>query len=88
LETDRQWIRHFDPTDTDGIAAARSAGRRAGRALGVKVVTHQSDPRKREDGQVVVAVVVDEELGPAQKAVMDERARQAIDNAFREGRDQ
>lgn len=86
LETDRQWIRHFDPSDTDGIAAARSAGRRVGRALGVKVVTHQSDPQAREDGQVVVAVVIDEELDPAQRERMSERARQVIDDAFREGR--
>jgi hypothetical protein len=82
LRSDRQWVRHFDPDDTDGIAVARSAGRRAGRALGVKVVSHQSDPRDREDGKVVVIVAVNEEPIPAGKESMDERARQAIDEAL------
>jgi hypothetical protein len=85
LRSDRQWVRHFDPDDTDAIAAARSAGRRAGRALGVKVVTHQSDPRDREDGRGVVVVAVNEELSPTEKERADERARQAIDNALRGG---
>jgi hypothetical protein len=83
LKSDRQWVRLFDPDDTDGIAEARSAGRRAGRALGVKVATHQSDPR--EDGQVVVIVTVNEEPTPAEKERIDERARQAIDKALRGG---
>jgi hypothetical protein len=85
LRSDRQWVRHFDPADTDGIAAARSAGRRAGRALGVKVVTHQSAPGDREDGRVVVVVAVNEEPAPAERERMNERARQAIDQAFRDG---
>ena len=65
LEYRGLWVRHFYPSDAEGIAAARSAGRRAGRALGVKIVTRQSDPALRADGQVVV-IVYAEELEPDQ----------------------
>lgn len=41
LEIDWQWIGDFNDEDVDGIAHARSQGRKAGRALGVKVLTFQ-----------------------------------------------
>ena len=80
LEIDRQWVRRFDPVDFDGIAKARSAGRRAGRALGVKIVTRQSDPARRKDGQVVVIVVVDQdETDPEEAKRLEERHRMLMD---------
>ncbi|HEY5858233.1 MAG TPA: hypothetical protein VIW24_30470 [Aldersonia sp.] len=70
LEIDAQWIRYFDATAAEGIAAARSAGRRAGRALKVKVTTHQTPPAA---GQVVVIVAM-REVAPEDKARLLERA--------------
>ena len=54
LEVDWVYAEHCDPTDTEPIAAIRSACRAAGRRLGWKVRTGQSDPRKRKDGKAVV----------------------------------
>ena len=58
LEIDGQYVACFDAADVAGIAAARSAGRAAGRLLGLNVCTVESDPGKRADHQVVVVVAV------------------------------
>ena len=70
LEIDAQWTRYFDATAAEDIAAARSAGRRAGRALKVKVTTHQTPPAA---GQVVVIVAM-REVAPEDEARLLERA--------------
>ena len=80
LEVDWEWARPFDPDDKAGIAQARAAGRRAGRALKLKVVTVQSDP---SDGAVVVVVSINQEMDAAEKDRMDQRALLLIDDALR-----
>ncbi|MFJ4649703.1 hypothetical protein ACIP5Y_00350 [Nocardia sp. NPDC088792] len=60
-EIDRQWIRLFDAADIVGIAEARSAGRKAGRSLKMKVATFHTDPRRRADGLVAVIVTMNQE---------------------------
>ncbi len=54
------YITHIHPSQPQLIAATRSAGRKAARQLGMRVLTHQSDPQMRDDGLVVVAVVSDQ----------------------------
>ncbi|WP_133116302.1 hypothetical protein [Amycolatopsis antarctica] len=83
LEVDAQWVRHFDPTDLVGIAESRAAGRRAGRALKLKVVTVESDSAAREDGRGVVVVAVNQKMAPEDDARLDERARLLMDEAFK-----
>jgi len=55
LEADKQYIQRFPPWETERIAAVRSAGRKAGRHLGCRVITLQSNA---DGGTVAVAVVV------------------------------
>ncbi|WP_225727948.1 MULTISPECIES: hypothetical protein [unclassified Nocardia] len=74
LEMNLEWRRSFDPTDVDGIAEARRSCRRAGRALGFRIATHQSDPALREDGRVVVSVVVTQGMDPETMARLEKRA--------------
>lgn len=75
LQVDGQWVGHFDADDRDGIAHARAAARKAGRALKIRVRTVQTDPNKRDDHKVVVVALVNEEP-PAWKKEEDfERAR-------------
>lgn len=76
LEIGGQFVRHVDPEDVDHIALIRSAGRQAGRILGWKVRTFQSDPSARADGKVVVIVAAIET--PAQ----DDARFQAQGNAI------
>ncbi|GAB1813782.1 hypothetical protein [Mycobacterium sp. MUNTM1] len=85
LEIDRQWVRDFDPDDVDGISRARTAGRRAGRALKLKVATVQSDPARRKDRRVAVWVVVNQdETDPEEERRLSERAALLIRHAFDE----
>ncbi|QUQ68978.1 hypothetical protein [Kutzneria sp. CA-103260] len=81
LEVDWEWTRHFDPDDKEGIAGARAAGRRAGRALKLKITTVASASK---DGRVVVIVAINQEMDPVEKERMDQRALLLIDNALRE----
>ncbi|MEV4598345.1 hypothetical protein AB0K15_13135 [Amycolatopsis sp. NPDC049253] len=83
LEIDQQWVRHFDPTNVNGIAEARAAGRRAGRGLQLKVLTHQSKPEDRDDNRVVVIVVVNQERSPEDEERLQERARLLLDEAYK-----
>jgi hypothetical protein len=84
LEIDWQYVKHVEAWDTEQIAAIRSAGRRAGRHLGYKIMTHQSDPSRREDGRVVVIVAVRETPNPEDGERMKERSRLLINDAFKE----
>ncbi|MFD9550307.1 hypothetical protein ACFWBG_23175 [Nocardia salmonicida] len=84
LEIDWQWVKHFDPADVTGIAEARSAGRRAGRAMGLKIVTFASDPAKREDGRVVVIVAVNQPASdPEDEKRMEDRSRLIVDQMLK-----
>jgi len=60
LEISAQYIEHVDPQDVEHIALIRSAGRKAGRLLGWKIHTFQTDPALREDKKVVVIVAVEQ----------------------------
>ena len=73
LEIGEQYVAHVDPTDADYIKLIRSAGRQAGRLLGWKVRTFQTDPSQRDDGKVVVIVVVQEST-PADEARFREQS--------------
>ncbi|MEN3610486.1 hypothetical protein AAH979_13135 [Plantactinospora sp. ZYX-F-223] len=82
LEIDWQYIAHAEPRDTERIALVRSAGRKAGRQLGWKIATMQTNPARREDGRVVVAVTVRETPNAEDDARMSERSRLLIDQAL------
>lgn len=58
LEIDHQYVHHVEAWNQDLIAQIRRCGRAAARRLGYSVRTFQSDPDKRDDGRVVVIVVV------------------------------
>jgi hypothetical protein len=60
LETNGQYFDHVDAKDSEHIALIRAAGRKAGRMLGWKVRTFQTDPARRDDKKVVVIVVVEQ----------------------------
>lgn len=72
LEIDHQYVTHVEPGESERIALLRSLGRKAGRHLGWKVRTVQSDPRRREDRKVVVIVAV-VESSPEERARIHER---------------
>lgn len=83
LEIGEQYVEHVDVGDTEHIALIRSAGRKAGRLLGWKVRTFQSDPAKRDDHKVVVIVVVEESTDEDAKRFRtnsDLLIRDAMDN--------
>jgi hypothetical protein len=56
LEVDWQYIERVEAWNTERIAEVRAAGRKAGRHLGYKIVTFQSDPDDEERVTVIVAV--------------------------------
>ncbi|WP_152521353.1 hypothetical protein [Amycolatopsis decaplanina] len=71
------------PTNVDGIAEARAAGRRAGRELQLKIVTFQSKPEDRDDGRVFVIVAVNQEPPLEDKERMEEHSLLLLDEAFK-----
>lgn len=83
LEIDGQYVTHADPDDSARIALIRSAGRAAGRILGWKVRTFQTDPEMRDDGKVVVLVAV-VEASPEDTTRFEDRADLLIREAFKE----
>lgn len=58
LEIDHGYTAILPPEPAEAIARVRAAGRKAGRVLGLSVFTCQTDPARREDGQVVVWVTL------------------------------
>jgi hypothetical protein len=58
LELDHQYSRSVEAWNHDRVAQIRRCGRAAGKRLGYQVRTFASDPEQREDGRVVVWVVV------------------------------
>ena len=79
LEIDWQYVEHVEAWDVERIALVRSAGRKAGRLLKYRVATVQTDPRKREDGRVVVVVAVREPPSAKEDERMSERTRLLMD---------
>ncbi|WP_181699043.1 hypothetical protein [Nocardia sp. GTS18] len=52
--------------------------------MGVKIITYQSDPEKREDGKVVVIVAVNQpESDPEEAKRLEERSRLLMDHMLR-----
>lgn len=84
LEIDWQYVAHVPAADTGRIAEIRAAGRAAGRRLGYKVMTMQTDPEDRDDGLVVVLAVVREPPSVEDKQRMDARARLLLENLYRD----
>lgn len=74
LELDWQYVEYVEAWDTDRIAEVRATGRKAGRMLGYKIMTRQSDPARRRDGRVVVSVAVREPPNAEEARRMAERA--------------
>lgn len=74
LELDWQYTEYVEAWDVDRIAEVRATGRKAGRMLGYKIMTRQSDPELRRDGRVVVSVAVREPPNAAEARRMAERA--------------
>jgi hypothetical protein len=80
LEVDWQYVRRIEAWDTEQIATVRAAGRRAGRLLGYKIATRQSEPN--EENRVVVIVAVREPPSKEDHERMEERSRLLMDRAF------
>jgi hypothetical protein len=82
LEVDSQYVEHVEAWDTERIAEARSAGRKAGRLLGWKIVTHQAKPD--DQNRVVVIVMIrgwpDEDM----RERLSERGRLLMDKLWPE----
>jgi len=73
LEIDVQYVEIVEAWDTERIAAVRSAGRKAGRLLGWKIVTMQTAPD--DEDRVVVVVCVREWPSQEVEDRLTERAR-------------
>ena len=58
LELDHQYTRLVEAWNHDLVAQIRRCGRAAGRRLGYKIRTFASDPDRRDDGRLVVWVIV------------------------------
>jgi hypothetical protein len=82
LEIDSQYVVHIEAWDTERVAEVRSAGRRAGRLLGWKIRTFQSEPN--DDGRLVVVVMIHEWPDKQMRARLEERARLLMDRFFDE----
>jgi hypothetical protein len=79
LEMDAQYIEHVGAWDSERIAQVRSAGRRAGRLLGWKIQTFQSEPT--DEGRVAVVVIV-REWPDEETRRLQARALLLIDETF------
>lgn len=86
LEIDRQYITDCLPSEAERIAAIRSAGRKAGRQLGLKIVTHQTDPAQRNDGRVVVLVIANEGSDSEDSQRLAERSQLLLNETFKDFR--
>jgi hypothetical protein len=73
LEVDWQYVEGVEARDAERIAQVRSAGRKAGRLLGFKIMTFQSQPNDQD--RVAVIVAVREAPNAEDKQRMQERAR-------------
>ena len=80
LEVDWQYVERAEAWNAERIAEVRSAGRKAGRLLGYKIVTVQSEP----DGEnrVTIIVAVREAPNAEEDERMQERARLLMEDAW------
>lgn len=78
LEVDWQYVERVEAWDTERIAEVRSAGRKAGRLLGYKIITHQTRPD--DENRVKVIVAVREPPNEEDHKRMEERARLLMDD--------
>ena len=80
LEVDWQYVERAEAWDAERIAEVRSAGRKAGRPLGYKIITAQSDPD--HENRVTIIVAVREAPDAEDHERMMERARLLMDDAW------
>jgi hypothetical protein len=80
LEVDWRYVQRVDARDIERIAEIRAAGRRAGRLLGYKIVTRQSEPSP--DQRVAVSVVVREPPSEEDRLRLQERSRLLRNEAY------
>jgi hypothetical protein len=81
LEIDGEYFEHVEPWDIDRIAEVRSAGRKAARLLGWKIVTGQSR-HLTDKGRVVVMVVIREYPDEETRQRLSERGDLLIRNSW------
>lgn len=82
LEIDAQYLERIEVWDTERIAEVRSAGRKAGRLLGWKIRTIQTQPN--DEGRLVVAVIVHEWPDEEMRGRLEDRGRLLMDRFFDE----
>jgi hypothetical protein len=84
LELDWQYVAHVPAWDVERVAKIRSAGRQAGRTLGYRVMTMQTDPEDRDHGLVVVVVAVKVPPSAEDDERMTERAQLLMESLWRD----
>jgi hypothetical protein len=78
LEVDWQYVEHVEAWDTERIAEVRSAGRKSGRLLGLKIATFQSQPN--DENRVTVIVALRQPPNAEDGERMMERTRLLLDD--------
>jgi hypothetical protein len=81
LEVDYQFTERVEAWNADRIAELRSAGRKAGRLLGLRIMTHQTDPNS--EGRVLVIVAVRDWPSEEERERMLERGALLMNEAFK-----
>jgi hypothetical protein len=82
LEIDSQYVEHIEAWNTERIAEVRSAGRKAGRLLGRKIRTFQSQPN--DEGRLVVVVMIREWPDEEMRSRIGQRDRLLMNQMFRQ----
>lgn len=82
LEIDSQYVEHIEAWNTGRTAEVRSAGRKAGRLLGWKIRTFQTQPT--DEGRLAVVVMVHEWPDEEMRGRLEERGRLLMDRIFDE----
>jgi hypothetical protein len=82
LEIDGQYVEHVEPWDTERISEVRSAGRKAGRLLGWKIITHKSK-RLTDENRVVVIVTIRDYPDDETRERLTERGDLLIRESFK-----
>jgi hypothetical protein len=80
LELDHQHVERVEAWNAERIAEVRSAGRKAGRLLGWKILTHQALPD--DENRVTVIVAVRDYPNEEERQRMTDRARLLIDSIW------
>jgi hypothetical protein len=82
LELDHQYVERVEAWDAERISEVRSAGRKAGRLLGWKIITHQTPPN--DEDRVVVVVCLREAPNEEEDRRMRDRARVLLEEIFKD----